>query len=79
MLQKAMRKAKESKEEQKNNEAARQKLKSQLDLENDIFEMKKETVETNRKDIEQNTRQRDLLNKDVATAEEKERDQMGSI
>ena len=74
-----MRKAKESKEEQKNNEAARQKLKSQLDLENDIFEMKKETVETNRKDIEQNTRQRDLLNKDVATAEEKERDQMGSI
>lgn len=52
MLQKAMRKAKESKEEQKNNEAARQKLKGQLDLENDIYEMKKETVETNRKDIE---------------------------
>ena len=79
MLQKAMRKAKESKEEQKNNEAARQKLKSQLDLENDIYEMKKETVETNRKDIEQNTRQRDLLNKDVATAEEKERDQLSDI
>ena len=54
-------------------------MKSQLDLENDIYEMKKETVETNRKDIEQNTRQRDLLNKDVATAEEKEREQLSSI
>lgn len=74
-----MRKCKESKEEKKNNEAARQKLKAQLDLENDIYEMKKETVETNRKDIEQNTRQRDLLNKDVSTAEEKEKEQLSSI
>ena len=79
MLQKSLRKAREAKEEKKNNEAARQKLKGQLDLENDIYEMKKETVETNRKDIEQNTRQRDLLNKDVATAEEKEREQLSSI
>jgi len=31
-------------------------------------------VEEDRKDIEQKTRERDLLNKDVATAEEKERE-----
>ena len=37
-------------------------------------EEKKEKVEEDRKDIEQKTRERDLLNKDVATAEEKEKD-----
>lgn len=78
-MQKSVRKCKESKEEKKNNEAARQKLKGQLELENDRYEFNKEKVDTSRKDIEQNTRQRDLLNKDVATAEEKEREQFSSI
>ena len=36
-------------------------------------------VEEDKKDIEQKTRERDLLNKDVATAEEKEREQVSTI
>ena len=36
-------------------------------------------MENDKKDIEQKTRERDLLNKDVATAEEKEREQVSTI
>ena len=43
------------------------------------FDKMKEKVDEDRKDIEQKTRERDLLNKDVATAEEKERDQLSGI
>lgn len=47
-----------------------------LDLEhiNEVYENKKKTVEEDRKEIEQKKRERDLLNKDVATAEEKGRE-----
>ena len=47
-----------------------------LDLEhiNEIYENKKKTVEEDRKEIEQKKRERDLLNKDVASAEEKGRE-----
>ena len=38
------------------------------------YDKKKDKVEEDKKDIEQKTRERDLLNKDVATAEEKERE-----
>ena len=43
------------------------------------YDKKKDKVEEDRKDIEQKTRERDLLNKDVASAEEKEKDQIGTI
>ena len=47
-----------------------------LDLEhiNEVYENKKKTVEEDRKEIEQKKRERDLLNKDVARAEEKGRE-----
>ena len=47
-----------------------------LDLEhiNEVYENKKKTVEEDRKEIEQKKRERDLLNKDVASAEEKGRE-----
>lgn len=47
-----------------------------LDLEHisEVYENKKKTVEEDRKEIEQKKRERDLLNKDVASAEEKGRE-----
>jgi chromosome segregation ATPase len=39
------------------------------------YENKKKSVDEDRKEIEQKKRERDLLNKDVATAEEKGREQ----
>jgi hypothetical protein len=38
------------------------------------YENKKKSVDEDRKEIEQKKRERDLLNKDVATAEEKGRE-----
>lgn len=37
----------------------------------ELYEIKKKSVDEDRKEIEQKKRERDLLNKDVATAEEK--------
>ena len=37
------------------------------------YELKKKMVDDDRKEIDQKMRQRDLLNKDVVTAEEEER------
>ena len=47
-----------------------------LDLEhiNEVYENNKKTEEEDRKEIEQKKRERDLLNKDVASAEEKGRE-----
>lgn len=39
----------------------------------------KKNVEDDKKDIEQKMRERDLLNKDVVTAEEKEREKGSAI
>lgn len=63
-------------EDQKNK---REQIKDLLLAVTKTYEKKKEKVEEDRKDIEQKTRERDLLNKDVASAEEKEKDQIGTI
>ena len=57
----------------------RANIKTGLDTISKTFDKKKEKVDEDRKDIEQKTRERDLLNKDVSTAEEKERDQLSGI
>lgn len=59
--------------------ASREKIKTHLSTITKTFDKKKDKVDEDRKDIEQKTRERDLLNKDVATAEEKEREQLGGI
>ena len=43
------------------------------------FEKLKKAVEEDKKEIESKMRERDLLNKDVVLAEEKERDKGGAI
>lgn len=43
------------------------------------FEKMKKAVEEDKKEIEQKMRERDLLNKDVVLAEEKERDKGSNI
>lgn len=72
-------KQRETLEEKKNSEAAREKYKDQLLISTKQFEDKKAIVEEKKKDVEQKTREKELLNKDVATAEEKERDQVSTI
>ena len=54
-------------------EAYKEKLKTDLEFSTKEFNDKKQTVENDRKEIDQKMRQRDLLNKDVVTAEEEER------
>ena len=61
------------------NHQQREKYRDDLALITATYETKKENVENDKKDIEQKTRERDLLNKDVATAEEKEREQVSTI
>ena len=53
------------------NEARKEHIKTDLQLVTDAYEIKKKSVDEDRKEIEQKKRERDLLNKDVATAEEK--------
>lgn len=43
------------------------------------YEKWKKSVEEDKKDIDQRMRERDLLNKDVVTAEEKEREKSSAI
>lgn len=53
--------------------------KTKLQTLNEQYEAKKSIVDQERKDIDQKMRQRDILNKDVVTAEEEERKTHGVI
>ena len=64
--------------EKENNEAKKEKMKVELQLLSHDFDKIKKSVEEDNKEIEQKMRERDLLNKDVVLAEEKERDK-GSV
>ena len=59
--------------EKANNEATKERIKVDLNLMTNQYESNKKIVEEDQKEIEQKMRQRDLLNKDVVTAEEDER------
>ena len=61
------------------NEATKEKYKIDLTLQTRDYEKWKKSVEEDKKDIDQRMRERDLLNKDVVTAEEKERDKNSVI
>lgn len=61
------------------NEATKERMKMELLLLTRDFEKWKKSVEEDKKDIDQRMRERDLLNKDVVTAEEKERDKSSVI
>ena len=63
----------EVKLEKEFNEHAKEKLRTELETVQAQYEMRKKMVEKDIKDIEVKMRQRDLLNKDVLTAEEDER------
>ena len=65
--------------EKKNSDNIRQTYRTNLSAISSVYDQKKQMVDEDRKDIEQKTRERDLLNKDVATAEEKEREQVSTI
>ena len=54
-------------------------MKVDLSLLSRDFDKWKKSVEDDKKDIEQKMRERDLLNKDVVTAEEKEREKSSAI
>jgi chromosome segregation ATPase len=60
-------------------EASKERMKMELILLTRDFEKWKKSVEEDKKDIDQRMRERDLLNKDVVTAEEKERDKSSVI
>lgn len=55
------------------NEKLKIEVKTQLDELTKKYELKKKEVDDDRKEIDSKMRQRDLLNKDVVTAEEDER------
>lgn len=73
------RKERESIQEKANNEAKKEKIKMDLSLMIRDFEIKKKIVDEDKKENEQKIRQRDLLNKDVVTAEEDERQKASII
>jgi hypothetical protein len=60
-------------------EAHKEKLKMDLLMLSREFDKWKKSTDEDKKEIEQKMRERDLLNKDVVTAEEKERDKGGAI
>jgi chromosome segregation ATPase len=61
------------------NEARKEKLKTDLMLLTRDYEKLKKAVDEDKKEIESKMRERDLLNKDVVLAEEKERDKGSAI
>lgn len=61
------------------NEARKEKIKLDLQLMTKTYENNKKVVDEDRKEIDQKMRQRDLLNKDVVTAEEDERKKFSII
>lgn len=66
-----VRKVREAQEQKDYNDARKEKIKTDLQVVTEAYETKKKSVDEDRKEIEQKKRERDLLNKDVATAEEK--------
>ena len=60
-------------------EAHKETHKVDLQLLSSNFEKWKKGTDDDKKEIDQKMRERDLLNKDVVTAEEKERDKGGAI
>lgn len=69
----------EQREERDGNDATKEKMKVDLQLLSRDQDKWKKTVEEDKKDIDQKMRERDLLNKDVVVAEEKERDKGSNI
>lgn len=65
--------------EKDDNEATKDKMKVDLQMLTRDFEKIKKAVEEDKKEIESKMRERDLLNKDVVLAEEKERDKGSAI
>lgn len=61
------------------NEARKDKLKVDLQMLSRDFDKLKKSVDEDKKEIESKMRERDLLNKDVVLAEEKERDKGSAI
>lgn len=53
------------------NDAFKERIRADLQAVTEAYETKKKSVDEDKKEIEQKKRERDLLNKDVATAEEK--------
>ncbi len=69
----------EIRSEKESNDATKEKLKVDLQLLTRDYEKFKKAVDEDKKEIEQKMRERDLLNKDVVLAEEKERDKGSTI
>ena len=69
----ATRKRNEAQILKEDNEKKKLSVKELLDLMTKDYENKKKLVDDDRKEIDSKMRQRDLLNKDVVTAEEDER------
>jgi histidinol phosphatase-like PHP family hydrolase len=65
------RKVGEARAAKEENDRAKEALKTELQVVTEAYETKKKSVDEDRKEIEQKKRERDLLNKDVAYAEEK--------
>ena len=69
----------EIRSEKESNDATKERLKVDLQLLSRDYEKFKKAVDEDKKEIEQKMRERDLLNKDVVLAEEKERDKGSTI
>lgn len=61
------------------NDAFKERIRADLLAVTEAYETKKKSVDEDKKEIEQKKRERDLLNKDVATAEEKGKEQISTI
>lgn len=61
------------------NDAFKERIRVDLQAVTEAYETKKKSVDEDKKEIEQKKRERDLLNKDVATAEEKGKEQISTI
>ena len=79
LFQRSQLRCREQKRQLEDAKNKREQIKDLLLAVTKTYDKKKDKVEEDRKDIEQKTRERDLLNKDVASAEEKEKDQIGTI
>ena len=69
----------EIRNDKNDNDSKKESMKVNLQLLSRDFDKWKKSVEDDKKDIEQKMRERDLLNKDVVTAEEKEREKSSAI
>lgn len=79
MLNLLIKKNGEIKLQKDDNDATKEKFKIDLQMLTRDFEKLKKAVDEDKKEIESKMRERDLLNKDVVLAEEKERDKSSGI